>query len=122
MDKAELFHYWNKRLKEEGLGVYKGGREILVPDLIENYPMLPKGGRKKISLPLEILSPRQREVVYLLFYDGLSEQEAAEKLGISRSSVRTHRGRALEKLKEELEKELVDGEEWGKIKARWEKT
>ena len=27
MDEAELFHYWNKRLKEEGLGVYKGGRE-----------------------------------------------------------------------------------------------
>ncbi len=86
MDEAELFHYWNKRLKEEGLGVYKGGREILLPDLIEKYSAPFKEKRKNISLPLEVLSPRQREAIYLLFYDGLSEAEAAETLGISRSS------------------------------------
>ncbi len=83
MDEAELFHYWNKRLKEEGLGVYKGGREILLPDLIEKYSAPFKRKRKNISLPLEVLSPRQREAIYLLFYDGLSEAEAAETLGIS---------------------------------------
>lgn len=104
MDEAELFHYWNKRLKEEGLGVYKRGREILLPDLIEKYSAPFKEKRKNISLPLEALSPRQREAIYLLFYDGLSEAEAAETLGISRSSLRTHRDRALEKLKTELEK------------------
>lgn len=122
MDEAELFHYWNKRLKEEGLGVYRGGKEILFTNLVESYPALLKERRKNMVLPLEVLSPRQREVIYLLFYDGLSEREAAEKLGISRSSVHTHRGRALEKLERELEKELVDGEEWGKIKAKWEET
>lgn len=104
MDKAELFHYWNKLLKEEGLGVYRGGRELLLPDLSERYSVLHKERRKNISLPLEILSPRQQEVIYLLFYDGLSEEEAAEKLGISRASLRTHRNRALKKLKAELEK------------------
>ena len=105
MEEAELFHYWNKLLKEEGLGVYKGGREILLPDLTEKYPTPAREKRKNISLPLEILSPRQQEVIYLLFYDRLTEEEAAEKLGISRSSLRTHRDRAIEKLKKELEKD-----------------
>ena len=57
MDEAELFHYWNKRLKEEGLGVYKGGREILLPDLIEKYSAPFKEKRKNISLPLEGSQP-----------------------------------------------------------------
>ncbi len=108
MDEAELFHHWNKLLKEEGLGVYRGGREVLLPELAERYSVPHKEKRKNISLPLEILSPRQQEVIYLLFYDGLPEAEAAEKLGISRASLRTHRNRALKKLKVELEKIGID--------------
>ena len=81
-------------------------------DYVENpeeYPLSGMGAANvgpefTLSLIHIFLSPRQREAIYLLFYDGLSEAEAAETLGISRSSLRTHRDRALEKLKTELEK------------------
>ena len=97
----ELIYQWNKLLKKEGLGVYKGGREILLPDL-SYFVEQKKEERKDIRLPLDILSPRQKEVVYLLFYDCLSENEASRHLGISRRTIRTHKKRALRKLKREL--------------------
>jgi RNA polymerase sigma factor (sigma-70 family) len=97
----ELIHCWNKRLKEEGLGVYKRGREILLPDL-SYFVEEEKEERKDIHLPLDILSPRQKEVVYLLYYDCLSETEAGRQLGLSRSTIRTHKKRALRKLKRKL--------------------
>ena len=42
------------------------------------------------------LSPRQREVLHLVFYQGLTLEDSAEVLGISSGSVRTHyeRGKA----------------------------
>ncbi|WP_409377253.1 RNA polymerase sigma factor [Candidatus Sordicultor fermentans] len=46
--------------------------------------------------------PRQKEVIYLLYYDCLSETEAGIKLGISRSTIRTHKKRALKKLERKL--------------------
>jgi len=97
----ELIYQWNKLLKKEGLTVYRGGREILLPDL-SYFVEEKKEERKDIRLPLDILSPRQREVVYLLYYDCLSETEAGRKLGISRSTIRTHKKRALKKLERKL--------------------
>ena len=35
----------------------------------------------------EDLTPRQREVVYLYFFDGLNQREISEKLGVSQQSV-----------------------------------
>jgi len=48
-----------------------------------------KEEREDILLPLDILSPRQKEIIYLLFYDCLSENEAWKHLGISRRSIKT---------------------------------
>ncbi len=78
--------------------VYQKCKEALLPDL-SYFVEEGKEERKDIHLPLDILSPRQREVVCLLYYDCLSEAEAGRKLGISRSTIRTHRKRALKKLK-----------------------
>ena len=44
---------------------------------------------------LAALSPKQRAVVVVVHGHGLSEREAAELLGISRSSVRRHAERAI---------------------------
>mgnify|MGYP002406673022 FL=1 len=81
--------------------MYKRGREILLPDL-SYFVEEEKEERKDIHLPLDILSPRQKEVVYLLYYDCLSETEAGRQLGLSRSTIRTHKKRALRKLKRKL--------------------
>ncbi len=72
--------------KKRKVDVYKKGREILLPDL--SY-FTEKEKRKDIKLPLDILSPRQKEVIYLLYYDCLSEAE--RQLGLSRSTIRTHK-------------------------------
>ena len=38
----------------------------------------------------EVLTPRQREVIDLYFFEGLNQREIAEKLGISQQSVSEH--------------------------------
>lgn len=56
------------------------------------------------SLPaaLSLLSPRQRSVVVSVHGYGLSQREAADLLGISRSSVQRHLDRGLAKLRSKL--------------------
>jgi RNA polymerase sigma-70 factor (ECF subfamily) len=51
---------------------------------------------------LAALSPKQRVVVVAVYGYGLSEREAAELLGISRSSVRRHAERAIAGLRRAL--------------------
>lgn len=51
---------------------------------------------------LAALSPKQRVVVVAVYGYGLSEREAAELLGISRSSVRRHSERAIAGLRRRL--------------------
>lgn len=38
----------------------------------------------------EVLTPRQREVIHLCFFEELNQREIAEKLGISQQSVSEH--------------------------------
>jgi len=103
-EEKRLFLEWNRRLRKEGLGVFRGGREIpLPPEVLERIPRNHFHQRRRISLPLEILSPRQKTVIEGLFFEGVSEEELARRLNISRSSVRIHRDRALEKLRRVLE-------------------
>lgn len=99
-----LLYLWNRRLKEEGLGMARPWREIpLPPEKIEHFSRpLYRGRRRPVALPLNSLSPKQRDVIELLFYEGLSEAEVAKRLHISRRSVRVHKRRALAKLKRHL--------------------
>lgn len=100
---SELFREWNRRLYEEGLGVLRGGREIpLPPEALERLRPRHHPQRRRPHIPFEVLSGREREVVELLFFDGVSEREAAGILGISRSSVRSYRREALRKLRERM--------------------
>lgn len=99
-----LLYLWNKKLKEEGLGTGRPWREIpLPPETMERFSRpRPPAPRTPASLPLHILSPKQREVVELLFFEGLSEAEVAERLRICRRSVRVHKRRAFAKLRKHL--------------------
>ncbi|MCS7241106.1 MAG: sigma-70 family RNA polymerase sigma factor [Candidatus Caldatribacterium sp.] len=99
-----LLYLWNRRLKEEGLGTARPWREIpFPPEKMERLSPYPSRRRRKhLSLPLNLLSPKQRDVVELLFYEGLSEAETAKRLHISRRSVRVHKRRALAKLRAHL--------------------
>ncbi|HDH25070.1 MAG TPA: hypothetical protein ENH00_02605, partial [Actinobacteria bacterium] len=49
------------------------------------------------------LSVRQRSVVYLAYWEDMTDQMIAEYLGIGSGSVRRHLGRARSKLREVLD-------------------
>jgi DNA-directed RNA polymerase specialized sigma24 family protein len=67
---------------------------------------LPEPGSPRIEPGLDDalghLSKRQRAVVFLVEGLGLSYQETADQLGISRSAVQTHLERALARLRDDL--------------------
>lgn len=64
--------------------------------------------RVAVQRSLANLSPRDRRVVYLRFYVGLTQAEIAEQIGVSQVHVSRILRATLAKLGEELSEELVD--------------
>jgi RNA polymerase sigma factor (sigma-70 family) len=58
--------------------------------------------RDAVLTAVKLLSARQREVVVLRFYAGLSVAETASAIGSSQGSVKTHSSRAFARLRELL--------------------
>jgi RNA polymerase sigma-70 factor (sigma-E family) len=64
--------------------------------------------RRRVLEALATLPRRQREVLALRYYAGLSEAEIAEALGISRGSVKSHASRGAAALRDALADERED--------------
>jgi RNA polymerase sigma-70 factor (sigma-E family) len=60
------------------------------------------GARDEMWRAIQVLSPRQRAVVALKFYEDMSERDIAEALGMSAGSVKKHTDRALGRLRARL--------------------
>ncbi len=58
--------------------------------------------RPDVRAAIESLSPQQRAVVYLTYWDDLAPEEVAARLGISIGSVRKHLGRARTQLRRRI--------------------
>ena len=58
--------------------------------------------RNMLSELLDCLTERQREVIMAYFFDGLTQQQIADKLGIGRRTVTTTIERSLEKLRKNI--------------------
>jgi RNA polymerase sigma factor (sigma-70 family) len=121
----QLEKYYQKILSQEGLGIYRANpwerNRPFNPEELERLVLPEKMQRLDIHLPLQVLTEREQEVIFCLFYDQISERETARKLNLSRSSVRTYRDRALRKLRRKIEK--AEGEMGrGGEGEYWQKT
>lgn len=64
--------------------------------------------QKQFQTALEHLPARQREVLHLVFYEGLSVREAAIVMRVSIGSARQHYERGKKHLRESLDREELD--------------
>lgn len=96
-----------KRMNEQKyLEHLKNSQEIEeTPDLIDEiqYNEL----NEKVESLLNKLTPRQREVFRLSRYDGLSHEEIAKKLNLSKNTVKHHLVAALAFLRSNIDRGLI---------------
>ena len=62
-------------------------------------PSKPSLPPQALKIPEGILSPREKETLDLLFVEGLTVQEAAERIGVAPQTVSCHKCRAIKKLR-----------------------
>lgn len=55
--------------------------------------------KQALYAAIEQLTPRQKEIVYLIYFEEKTQEEAAEMLGISQATVSVTLERAIENLK-----------------------
>ena len=58
---------------------------------------------------MRVLDAREREIIRLRFYEGLTQSQIAQQIGISQMHVSRLIRRALEKARSEIAPELGDG-------------
>ncbi len=105
---AYLFKIARQRwLKQHG---YRGNSSVALPEDLDGVPAVSSAThddcapqvaeRRDILAALRPLPRRQREVAFLWYVAAFDEDEIAKVLGIGVGSVKRHRARALEKLRQ----------------------
>jgi len=80
---------------------YVPPREVDQPDPADRAVLADE--HREVLVALARLAPRQREVLVLRYWSGLSEAEIADVLGISRGAVKSTASRAMDALESFLE-------------------
>lgn len=85
--------FWEVLISEESLGKFSNEDSLLYEEPEEADRRHERAERAEALWPTvraiidEILTPRQREVIFLYFFEGLNQRQIAERLGISQQSV-----------------------------------
>lgn len=96
MEQVEREKARNRRNKNYVDSLFKESFNIedhIIANEVEAYK------EKALIKAIQKLSPRQKEALYLRFYDGLTNKEVAEVMGITHQSVRNHISEAIQKIK-----------------------
>jgi RNA polymerase sigma-70 factor (ECF subfamily) len=98
---------WLRRLKLTAFGALQSDRvhEEMFGDALDREQQQAAFAKALAALPV-----RQREVLHLVFYQELSIEAAAEVLGVSVGTARTHYTRGKERLREWLQQAEVSHE------------
>lgn len=94
--------YVRKVLSREAISRWRRRRwREVTTDLLPETPAEgPAGADEDLRRALLGLSPRQRAVIVLRYYEDLTEQQTADRLGIRRGTVKSHARDALARLRE----------------------
>ncbi|MCM3714667.1 RNA polymerase sigma factor SigB [Halalkalibacter oceani] len=86
------------------------GGEVTLLDLVGKEESGYEMTDRKILLEkaFQILNEREKQILYLTYFDNLSQKETGEKLGISQMHVSRLQRRALEKLRESIRMEPTE--------------
>lgn len=91
--------------EEYKLVVAEGGGRIEIPDQLQPSYTPPAFDPERLSEVLDSLPQRHRAVLQLIYFEGFSRSEVAERLGVSLSTVRRLRHDALGMIRVALEQE-----------------
>ena len=114
--------YFTHDLKQERIKVDKEtGEKIVIPSREDSYERLLETEKQfaeetediedaairavmleKLKEALHILTYEEKEIIYALFYQEISEVELAKRLGIARTTLQSRKYKILEKLKKFL--------------------
>ena len=97
------FLNWRRRRANRDVSMSNALLEGLAPSVAD--PAAAHGDADELRRALAGLPRRQRAVLVLRFYEGLSDPEIAAELGCSAGTVRSHASRALSTLRSALKKE-----------------
>jgi len=103
----ERRRHWLRRLKLTAFGALQSDRvhEETFGDALDREQQQAAFAKALAALPV-----RQREVLHLVFYQELSIEAAAEVLGVSVGTARTHYTRGKQRLREWLQQAEVSHE------------
>ena len=85
------------RMKDEGVDI-----EDRHLDVEQNY--IADEEKRELYAAVAKLTPRQKELIEMIYFDGMTQEEVAKKLGVGSSAVRHSMQRAYAALRKILEK------------------
>jgi len=100
----------DQSLDAEEEGAFPLGLEIAGQGPLPNAELVQAKRNVVLNKAMEVLRPKEREIVMMTYYLDLKQREIADALGVPLGSVGTTLRRALEKMQEEIERQGLNFE------------
>lgn len=88
------------RMKDEGVEI-----EDRHLDVEQNY--IDEEEKRELYAAIAKLTPRQKELIEMIYFDGMTQEEAAKKFGVAQATVSVTLERAIENLKKIMKNKKI---------------